>query len=189
MGRWVAFFVFVFICGNLVAGAVDTQAVYAVTRLDSSISESDVTVTVDETTNFPSSGYIYIGTELIAYTGKTSTTFTGCARGYTDPQTGKSTEAASHGDDSKTMSIVAKTMSGVGAINLVTSGVTFGSLAAYVITGTAISDIAKTLTWDYPWFQGNMVYARLPLFALSAGFLWALGLVFLTIAQGILRIV
>jgi len=39
------------------------------------------TITVDDTTNFPSTGKIIIGEEIISYTGKTSTTFTGCIRG------------------------------------------------------------------------------------------------------------
>ena len=39
------------------------------------------TITVADTTGFPSSGTIWLGKEAIPYTGKTSTTFTGCVRG------------------------------------------------------------------------------------------------------------
>jgi hypothetical protein len=39
------------------------------------------TITADDTTNFPSTGKIIIDEEIISYTGKTSTTFTGCIRG------------------------------------------------------------------------------------------------------------
>ena len=39
------------------------------------------TITVDSTTGFPTTGKIIIGEEIISYTGKTSTTFTGCVRG------------------------------------------------------------------------------------------------------------
>lgn len=36
------------------------------------------TLTVSDTTNYPSSGKIYLGSNVITYTGKTGTTFTGC---------------------------------------------------------------------------------------------------------------
>ena len=39
------------------------------------------TITVDSTTGFPSNGQIIIGEEIISYSGKNSTTFTGCTRG------------------------------------------------------------------------------------------------------------
>ena len=39
------------------------------------------TITVDDTTSFPSAGKILIDEEIISYTGKSSTTFTGCTRG------------------------------------------------------------------------------------------------------------
>jgi hypothetical protein len=42
---------------------------------------TDTTVTVTSTTGFPTSGYIIIENEVIAYTGVTATTFTGCTRG------------------------------------------------------------------------------------------------------------
>lgn len=42
---------------------------------------SDTTLTVHDTTGWPSSGTLYLGLETITYSGKTSTTFTGCTRG------------------------------------------------------------------------------------------------------------
>ena len=39
------------------------------------------TLTVDNTGGFASSGTLYVGSEIITYTGKTSTTFTGATRG------------------------------------------------------------------------------------------------------------
>jgi hypothetical protein len=42
---------------------------------------STAAIQVTDTTGFPSSGYIKIGKEIIGYTGKTATTFTGITRG------------------------------------------------------------------------------------------------------------
>jgi hypothetical protein len=49
--------------------------------LDGPLTAVATTITVLSTTGFSSSGTLIIGTEQITYTGKTSTTFTGCTRG------------------------------------------------------------------------------------------------------------
>jgi len=57
----------------------------AETYLAATCDHNDTTITVQSTAAFASSGYIHIGTECIAYSGKTSTTFTGCDRGQFSP--------------------------------------------------------------------------------------------------------
>ena len=62
-------------------GTIPTSVI---TSLNGAISNTTTTITVVSTTGFPTpppNGRIDIGTELISYTGKTSTTFTGCTRG------------------------------------------------------------------------------------------------------------
>lgn len=74
------------------------------TKLNGSITNSDTTITVDSTNGFFSpyltefESYIKIDDEIIKYTGKTTTTFTGCVRG----QLG--TVASSHSDNTQTAS-------------------------------------------------------------------------------------
>lgn len=51
------------------------------TTLTAGISNSDTTIPVVSTDLFQSSGHLLIGSELLAYTGKTATTFTGATRG------------------------------------------------------------------------------------------------------------
>jgi hypothetical protein len=58
-----------------------TTTISASTTLDGALSDSDTTITVVSTTGFDASGAIGIGGEYITYSGKTSTTFTGCVRG------------------------------------------------------------------------------------------------------------
>lgn len=60
------------------------------TLLEGAIDFNDTTITVADTTRFPSSGTIRIDDELLTYTGKTATTFTGATRGAS------STEATDH---------------------------------------------------------------------------------------------
>jgi hypothetical protein len=59
-------------------GARDAQVF---TRLVGDHSASATTITVESTAAFASSGAIFLGRERITYSGKTSTTFTGCGRG------------------------------------------------------------------------------------------------------------
>lgn len=48
------------------------------TALNGAVAADDTTITVDSTAGFPSSGSLQIEDDKIDYTGKTSTTFTGC---------------------------------------------------------------------------------------------------------------
>lgn len=57
----------------------------AETHLDVPPNLVDTTINVKSTAAFDSSGEIHIGTECIAYGGKTATTFTGCTRGMYPP--------------------------------------------------------------------------------------------------------
>ena len=51
-----------------------------ITTLTSDISASDTTINVASTTGFPVAGYILISGEMVQYTSKTGTSFTGCTR-------------------------------------------------------------------------------------------------------------
>ena len=62
-------------------------------QLNGSRTSGDTTIIVDSTAGFPASGILDIGTELITYTAKTATDFTGCVRGT------NGTTATSHLDN------------------------------------------------------------------------------------------
>jgi hypothetical protein len=63
--------------------ALMTQQVYPTvsTTLSSGIDDSQTTITVNSTADFPPTGVISIEDELIQYTSKTANTFEGCTRG------------------------------------------------------------------------------------------------------------
>lgn len=69
--------------GNLNTLALPQGAFFqdGVTTLTAGISNADTTIPVVSTANFQTAGTILIGSELINYTGKTATSFTGCTRG------------------------------------------------------------------------------------------------------------
>jgi hypothetical protein len=78
--------------GNVIAarGRKVWKATNGSTTLSLALNNSNTTVTVTSTTNFSTQGTLLVGSEQITYTGKTSTTFTGCSRGA------NSTSAAAH---------------------------------------------------------------------------------------------
>lgn len=57
------------------------KKVTAACHLTSNRTASDTSISVTSTAGFSSSGVIYINSEMISYSGKTSTSFTGCTRG------------------------------------------------------------------------------------------------------------
>ena len=52
------------------------------TTLTADVAAADTTINVVSTSSFDSAGQFYIGRELVKYSGKTGTSFTGCSRGY-----------------------------------------------------------------------------------------------------------
>ncbi len=59
------------------------EVVVGVTTISADVSTTDTTITVPSTKGFPSEyGLLKIDDEIISYTGITSTSFTGCIRGF-----------------------------------------------------------------------------------------------------------
>lgn len=70
--------------GNLPARySVENDGSPQLCQLTADPGTGGTTLTVNDTTYFPSAGTLYIDNELISYTGKTSTSFTGCGRAAT----------------------------------------------------------------------------------------------------------
>lgn len=82
MSKLITFFMFMFIGATILSAVMEGGGGIVDTTLTSSIDEDDVTLNVNSTTDFLEDDYVLIGSEKIAYTGVTSTTFTGCTRGY-----------------------------------------------------------------------------------------------------------
>lgn len=119
----------------------------ATTQLNGALNDSATTITVDDTSDFlvgitgPSGGvdssftaYIRINDELISYTGKTATTFTGCTRGRLG------TTAASHSDDDEVNSFYRLEGNGIDlALKIMMSG-----WGTYYETDVAVTNFVRT---------------------------------------------
>lgn len=85
--------------GNLpVRYSIDNDGSPQITFLTADPGAGGTTLSVNDTTYFPTAGTLYIDNELISYTGKTTTTFTGCTRATSLSQyTGGSTRSFTAG--------------------------------------------------------------------------------------------
>ena len=79
--------------GAGIFGGITGSAATTAVNDGSGMTASATSVTVDSSANFETTGYLLIDSEIIQYTGKTSTTFTGLLRGLFG------TTAATHADD------------------------------------------------------------------------------------------
>lgn len=117
-------------------GAVVTQAqlwtaVNGIsTTLNGAIDSVTGTVTVIDTTNFPATGYFIVDQEIVKYSGKTGTTFTGCTRGA-DGST-----AAAHTDTSIAAAYIVADHHNIVTLEIVAIETVLGSNAQHMdLTG------------------------------------------------------
>jgi Tfp pilus assembly protein PilX len=126
-------------CANSAVGLTD-QALgsgtfsvsNSMTILSGAISAAVTTLPVDSAAGFPTSGTLLIDNELVTYTGKTATSFTGVTRGT------NTTTAAIHTDKSEVALAPAGTLSG--AITASVTSIPVGSTASYASSGRILID-------------------------------------------------
>lgn len=134
-----------------------------VTTLTQAVSANGTAaIHVTSTVDFATTGYIIIGDERIAYTGKTATTFTGITRAQEWHD--EATEAEAHANGSKVYNeegyalnasssyqgVAAQDDSFLGSIG------TILTTAFHFMTHT----IPQIIAWDYPFFDGSLAYVR-----------------------------
>jgi len=150
------------------------------TSITANISSSDVNVNVTSTAGFPTAGYIKIDNEVIIYTGKTATSFTGLSRGQL------STTAAAHTSGANTYLIannVPTSAAGATVVSaIVTAAIpTVDGLYAFNIAGSgaasavAAGDIARLTSgvWAVVYPYSTMTVSQV--YSSSTSDLWALG--------------
>ena len=139
------------------------------TVLTATAGAADTTLTVNSTTGFESRGIITIENEVITYTGKTATTFTGCSRGaggttaaaHVSGKTVGLIYTAAHHNDLAAAIVALETKVGIGS-----SGIAQDKLAAvdhvlaYRSSGTLTLTTATetTVTFDAEQRDSNTMH-------------------------------
>lgn len=184
MGKWIGFFVFVFIGSSLLSAWMIGGDGLAAARLNESLTSSDTTITVISTSGFYSGGgEIVIDKEHLTYTGLTDTSFTGVTRGYAG------TDAVTHNSEAMIYTlytdqvnqamgyqVVTNTANGGANINVLTMG--FGFL---------FNNLPQMLTFNFNFLQGDLAIIQYFMFAGSISVIIGIGLLFINVATTLIK--
>lgn len=160
------------------------------TQLTVAIDDNDTTLTVTSTEGFLESDWIVIGDEKIRYTSKDDESFSVPAvdgRGYDE------TDAVSHGAGSMVQTGEMNVINASLGFNVATAGTTAGTMEIIMlVTRFFTVTLPHLITWDFGWLkEGNMLWLRIILLAISSGFLITMALTIVSalggVAQAIFR--
>ncbi len=209
MGRWAIFFSAIFLVSAFLAsigeaGAASTMAI-ASTRVNMAggVLVGSPTITVDSTGDFPITdslnpfvppAYIMIDDEVMSYThtyvapGVDTTHFYGVLHGQTNPLTGDATTAKAHADNSYVRSPSGQVINNMFDVIAVSTSSGFGTFVSLVFTGRLWTAMWNTLAWNYSFLQGQLIWLKYFIFyPMSIGFVWAIGMVLISLAQGLIK--
>ena len=162
---------------------MEGQTAFAVTKTTTSISANATTLYVLSTTDFLDMDDIYVESEKVRYTSKTATQFNISQRGL------DGTEAAAHEAGVKVKNETTNIANSLLGYNVATTAATYGSFNAMVGLGwNLLKSIPKMIAWDYRYLDGQMqIIKYLILWPISAGFVFALTMMFVSTAMSIFR--
>lgn len=171
MAKLISFFLFVFIGSAILSAVMEGGGGIAATALSAAIDDDDVTISVDSTDGFLAADWIVIDDERILYTGKTSTTFTGCTRGY------DGTEAESHAIDAMAYTMEASAINNAMGFNIAAEADSMGLWSAitipfYFFTRT----IPHIIRLNYSFLSGELAIIGWFFFAAGAGLIITLAI-------------
>ena len=182
--KMFAFFAFSFVACTFLSGVMEGHAALAATKLTADITAESTTVAVTNTQDFLSLDDVYIENEKVRYTNKNETTFLNVTRGL------DSTDAAPHTRGTMVKNEETNIVNNLLGYNVATSTATYGSVKAMVGLGwNLLKSLPKIIAWDYSFLDGQMAMVKyLLLWPISIGFVFSLGMMFITAIQGIFRL-
>ena len=182
--KMFSFFAFCFVCGTFLSGIMEGETAYAVTLLTADINATATTIAVVNTADFlDGPDDVYIGAEKVTYTNKDATHFLGISRGI------EGTEATAHGAGTKVKNESSNILNNILGYNVATTAASYGTTAAIVGLGwNLINAIPRMIAWNYNYLDGQLALAKyLILWPISTGFVFSLGMVFITTVMSIFR--
>jgi len=136
----------------------------AATRLTQALTAESTTIPVRSTAGFLSGDYVIIDDELIAYSGRTETSFTGLTRGF------QRTKPRSHKVNARVYNETSGMFNQMLGYNIIqtyqSGGFIFGIVNTVIqLPGMVTHALAKLIMFDYPFFDGAGVWLKYVLFA------------------------
>lgn len=174
MANWIVFFVACTVAFSILAMFMDGNPGIVTAQLQTALSETSTTITVDSTEGFLDSDFVVLDLEHICYTSKTPTTFTGLTRGCQD------TDASEHRVPNRVYNESTGFVNRVVGFNILQTLADDGLIRGGLEIVSSIPDIAKTFIkmaiWDFPFFNasGLIYFKYIVLMAVSAGLIFGL---------------
>ena len=177
------FFAFCLICGTFLSGVMEGQTAFAVTKTTIAAAANATSISVLSTTDFLDMDDIYWESEKVRYTSKTATQFNVSQRGL------DGTEAVIHAAGVKVKNETTNVINSLLGYNVATTAATYGSFSAIVGLGwNLLGSIPRMIAWDYRYLDGQMqIIKYLILWPISAGFVFALAMMFVNTVMSIFR--
>ena len=162
---------------------MEGQTAFAVTQTTAIATANATTINVLSTTDFLDMDDIYVESEKVRYFSKTATQFQNVQRGL------DSTEAVAHSAGVKVKNETTNVANSLLGYNVATTAATYGSFNAMVGLGwNLIKAIPRMIAWDYRYLDGQMqIIKYLILWPISAGFVFALAMMFVNTVMSIFR--
>jgi hypothetical protein len=190
MQKSIAFWVAVFILGLVFTGSANSGGGIASTHISATVTIAETDhIHVDSTENFLTTDFIMLENEQIAYTGKTTTTFTGLTRAY------GGTTAAIHVYNALTPYTAptvynqeANVINASLNANITAVAATSGWFSVVSVPFTFFKSLPNLFNFDQPWFQGDMALVGYLFLAFSIGMIISLAFGMLWVATGIIKL-
>lgn len=162
--------IILFMFGHMLSFAMEGVQGVVTTTLATDVGETAASINVASTTGFPSAGTLIMDDEVLDYTARTATTFTGLTRGVGE------SDPANHDADSIVYQEAAGVLNMGMDFKVVESSVPLLRPVLTIAHNTKSFTIlvGKLIIWDYSWFDDEvlgipLVYLQYLFYALSIG--------------------
>lgn len=190
--KMFSFFATIFVLGSIIGGISEGVAGIGVTKLSANINDAVTTIQVDSTVGFPgathpaSQRHIVIGREVIHYTDKTDTSFTGVTRGAIHPRDLTGSRATSHSSGDMVMNATASAINNLMGILQAGAASPIGTVWALATSDVFWRAFWQMLMWDYAFFEGQLAIVRILFMTVfSGGLLFGIAMLMVGLARGI----
>ncbi len=162
---------FLFASLSILSGIFDGGGGILATKLTAPMSEISVIAAVSDTTGFLSASVLYIANEVVYYTGKDATHFTGLSRGQ------EKTAAKAHITGTSVYSESAGVINAALGFNPTSLIVDNAFLTGISIVWAFFTrTLPRIIFWNYSFLQGELITVRYILMAISVGLIIALAI-------------
>lgn len=171
MSKLVTFFLIMLLGCSILGAIMQGGGGIVVTELTADIIATNMILPVVDTTDYLTTDYVIIGNERIFYSGKTSTTFTGCTRGYTN------TIATSHDEGDLVYTADASGINNALGFSITAMQDSYGWFSVVTIPfNFFIITVPRIIRMNMSFFSGPLSIIGWLWFAIAAGFIITLAM-------------